>query len=52
MEPADLLSELRGLLDAHMADTDRRRRIISAVENRKMPEDLIIRRRETQPAQP
>ena len=49
MEAPDRLEELESLLASHVTDRDKRARILNAVKNKKMPEDLVLRNT-TQPA--
>lgn len=46
------LKELEALLQQYIPDAGKRTRILKAVENKKMPDDLILRRITTHPAKP
>jgi hypothetical protein len=43
MNTPDRVDELRTLLTKHLTDADARSRILDAVKNKKMPEDLVLR---------
>ena len=50
MEAPGRLKELEALLNSYVADVPKRARILDAVKNKKMPDDLILRAG-TQPAE-